>query len=151
MQKIMDIYRSYKQVPRLLKVSSSSKEDTLLNEQEFLADSSIPNLCKLIFEDDSITNRKAETLLFQIVYISMSEYQNDKLTLLEKPETIAFEDLKRGDIYITSYSNVHVFIDYEQSALVDFKTSTIKEHFAFNAKRVDTLDSNLTLFGRIDI
>lgn len=147
----MDIYRSYKQVPRLLKVSSSSKEDTLLNEQEFLADSSIPNLCKLILEDDSITNRKAETLLFQIVYISMSEYQNDKLTLLEKPETIAFEDLKRGDIYITSYSNVHVFIDYEQSALVDFKTSTIKEYFAFNAKRVDTLDSNLTLFGRIDI
>ncbi len=150
MQKLMNIYNEYKQLPKLIDLCESVIEDNLKNEQNFLNYPTINNLKSLILNDLRLSDFSAERFLARLLVLELTEQKNDKVTLLEQPQVVAFEDLKEGDIYLEDFSNIFVFFSYTQSAVVDFSNSLIEEKFDFTINDISR-ESNIFLLGKIDL
>lgn len=150
MQKLMNIYNEYKKLPKLIDLCESVIEDNLKNEQTFLQNPTLKNLKSLILNDLHLSNFSAERFLARLLVLELTEQKNDKVTLLEQPQVVAFEDLKEGDIYLEDFSNIFVFFNYTQSAVVNFSNSLIEEKFDFTINDISR-ESNIFLLGKIDL
>jgi len=118
---------------------------------DFFNQQTINNLISVIENDKSISNLFSQKILAKIFAFELSEHNHSNVTLLNKPEVVSFEELKKGDIYVLC-SEIQVFLDFNNSSYFKFKTMEFTECFNMDE---ETYNSNsehpIILLGRVDL
>lgn len=150
-QSLMSIFEEYQQIPKLRNCSEYFKSLRNTYLQDFLNKPTIHNLISVIDADKSISNLFSEKILAKIFAFELSQENHSNVTLLNKPEVVSFEELKKGDIYVLC-SEIQVFLDFNNSSYFNFKTMEFTECQNMDEEIYNSNSEHpIILIGRFDL
>lgn len=150
-QSLMSIFEEYQSIPKLRNCSEYLKSMTKTYVEDFLNKPTIHNLISVTENDKSISNLFSQKILAKIFAFELSQENHSNVTLLNKPEVVSFEELKKGDIYVLC-SEIQVFLDFNNSSYFNFKTMEFTETQYMNEEIYNSNSEHpIILIGRVDL